>query len=426
MKKVVFASLLAVGVMSATTVLRAQDSTPQAAADGQVQMPAAEANAYNNAISQTDAKAKAAALEAYLQQYPQSQVKAAVLLQLMSAYSTFDQPKTLDAADRLLQVDPNNIRALAIESGLLKGQADTQTDASQKQTTLDKAAGFAQRGLKATKPATISDADWQAVQKQVTPYFYSAIGAAALTKKDSAGAISAYESELKSVPVEQTQQPGQILADTFALATAYYQSTPPDYVKCTFFATRTAIFAPDQFKPTFQPLASYCYKKYHGGDDGYDAVKTAAQANLFPPADFTIKAAPTPADYVKTVLTGDVTSLALSDREFVIQYGTPEQADQVFAPIKGKEVKVTGVVVSSSGTNIQLSVSDDSKAAKTADFSIDLKEAPKTAPTVGATIDVVATFDSYTQKPVVIKMTGGELPAAKKAAPTHKPVTHHK
>ena len=79
-------------------------------------MSPAEYNAYNSAIGQTDPKAKAAALEAYLTAYPQSAVKAAVLEQLMLAYSAFDPAKTLDAADRLLQVDPNNLRGLTFEA----------------------------------------------------------------------------------------------------------------------------------------------------------------------------------------------------------------------------------------------------------------------------------------------------------------------
>jgi len=121
MKKVVVASLLAVASMACvagTVVAQNQVNlgSNQQPANSGVQMSPAEYNAYNSAITQTDPKAKAAALEAYLTAYPQSAVKAAVLEQLMGAYSTFDPAKSLDAADRLLQVDPNNIRALALET----------------------------------------------------------------------------------------------------------------------------------------------------------------------------------------------------------------------------------------------------------------------------------------------------------------------
>ena len=288
MKKVFLASMLAATCVSAAY---SAAETPMTGAGTQAQagpqLSQDEYTAYNAVVTATDPTAKAAAAEAFLTKYPQSTVKATILEQLLAAYAAANNvPKALDAADRLLQVDPNNIRALALQTNLLKAQGDAATDPATKQADYDKAASSAARGLKATKPAAVSDADWATIQKQVTPYFYSAEGIDALSKKDSAGAIAAYTAELKAVDPAQTAQPGPFLQDTFFLGQAYYIATPPDYLNCTYFTTRVAALAPDQFKSQFQPLASYCYKKYHGGDDGYDAVKTAATANLFPAPDF--------------------------------------------------------------------------------------------------------------------------------------------
>ncbi|MBS1813938.1 MAG: hypothetical protein JSS87_03575 [Acidobacteria bacterium] len=434
MKKVVLSSLLAASVSvlaTAQTAVNINNGAQQQQNGGSVQLSQPEYNAYTNATSQTDPKAKAAALEAFLQQYPQSAVKTAVLEQLMGAYQQFDAAKTLTTADKVLQVDPNNIRALALEAGLRKAQGDQATDQAQKSADYGQAASFAERALKATKPADMSQADFDTIKKQATPYLYSAIGIDALTRKDMPAAISAYEAELKSVDPETTKQPAPYLQDTYFLAQAYYGSTPPDYLKCSFYATRTATYAPDQFKATFQPLASYCYKKFHGSDEGYDAMKTAAAANVFYPADLVVKPAPTPADFVNQLLanpTTDLATLALSDREFVITNGTPAQADQVFAPVKGKEVKVPGVVVSVTDTDVMLAVSEDAKQAnpKIADFDFKLKEPLKTVPAVGDAIDMIGTFDSYTQKPLMINMINAE--AAVKApakAPAKKAPAHH-
>ena len=438
MKKALLASMLAATCVSAVYATAETPFEAQAAAAQQgPQLSQEEYTAYNAVITATDPAAKATAAEAFLTKYPQSSVKNTVLEQLLAAYAQANNaPKALEAADRLLQVDPNNIRALALETSLLKTQGDNATDPAAKQTAYDKASDAASRGLKATKPTAVSDTDWAAIQKQVTPYFYSAIGIDALTKKDSAGAIAAYTSELKAVDVAQTTQPGPFLQDTFFLGQAYYIATPPDYLNCTYFTTRTAMLAPDQFKAQFQPLATYCYKKYHGGEDGYDAVKTAAQANLFPAAEFaaSVKAAPTPADQATAVLEADkkddpaLAKTALADREFVMSYGTAEQADAEFAPIKDKEIPVSGKVVSIADTTLTLAVSDDAKQANpaVADVTVTLKEAPKTVPTVGADVTVLATFASYTQKPVMITMTGGEIEAkaakapAAKAAPARK------
>ena len=121
MKKVVLASLLACAVVIWGLPASGQaDASAGAGAGaagcttvgGQVQMPGAEAAVYNNAITQTDPKAKAAAIEAYLTQYPQTCVKDVTLAILMQTYMQASDPtKALDAADRLLQADPNNLRA---------------------------------------------------------------------------------------------------------------------------------------------------------------------------------------------------------------------------------------------------------------------------------------------------------------------------
>src|ERR1700678_1920925 len=145
MNKVVVAPLLAVsGMVGVARMASAQSqvnlgSNAQATSGG-VQMSPAEYKAYNDAISQTTPQTKAPALEQYLTAYPQSSVKASVLEQLMLSYAAFDPAKTLDAADRLLQVDPNNLRALTFEVYFRKQQADQTTDPTAKQAALDKAA----------------------------------------------------------------------------------------------------------------------------------------------------------------------------------------------------------------------------------------------------------------------------------------------
>jgi hypothetical protein len=333
----------------------------------------------------------------------------------------------LDAADRLLQVDPGNIRALVIEVYFRKQAADALTDPAAKQTALDAAAGFAQKGLDATKPKDMSDDDFKKLKDSVTPNFYSAIGFAALNKKDTATAITNYKAEIAAVPPAATQTPGLVLQDMYFLAVAYLQSTPPDLVNCAFYAARVASYAPDNLKPQFEPTAKYCYKKYHGADDGYDAVVTAAKANVNPPSDLNIKPAPSPADIVAQVIssTPDLATLAVGDKEFILANGKPEDAAKVWDTIKGKSVQFPDVtVVSVSDTALQVSVSDDAVQSKTADFTFQLKEPLKTPPVVGAKVTVTGTYDSFTPKPIMITMTDGAIVEPKKT-PAKAPV-HHK
>ena len=124
MRKAVVASLLAVASVAPGARFGFSQAAAASAQGTGVQMPQAEYNDYTAAENQTTPQTKAPALEAYLTKYPNSSVKADVLQQLMVAYSSFDQAKTLDTADRVLQVDPNNLRAITLEVYFRKAQAD--------------------------------------------------------------------------------------------------------------------------------------------------------------------------------------------------------------------------------------------------------------------------------------------------------------
>ena len=196
MKKVVLAFLLATASIAPFAQICFAQTQPapagQAQAGGQVQMSADEYAKYNAANTATTPAAKAAAFEDYLKAYPNSAVKSDVLQQLLFAYSQANNTAaTLDAADRLLQVDPNNLRALTFEVYLRRADADKLTDPAAKQAALDKVATYAQTGLNATKPKDMSDADFDTLKKAAMPTFQSSVADDDLAKKDNAGAIAA-------------------------------------------------------------------------------------------------------------------------------------------------------------------------------------------------------------------------------------------
>jgi len=430
MKKVVLASLLSATALLPFTV---KPAFGQAAGGGQIQMSQEEYAKYNACATATAPAQKAAACEDYLKAYPNSVVKADVLNQLVYAYNqTGDQTKTLDAADRLLAIEPNNIRALTLEVYYRKADADKLTDPAAKQAALDKVASYAQTGLNASKPKEMSQADFDAMKATAQPFFESAIAADDLAKKDNAGAITALKTEIDAHEPD-TEKPSPVLQDVYTLAQAYYTSTPPDYLNCAWYATRAAAFAPAPYQATISQLATYCYTKYHGSKDGYDAMQTSVKTNLDPPAGFlaTIKPAPKPEDIVSNLIatTPDLATLALSDKEFVLTYGQPADADKVFDTIKGKSVEIPGaIVVAATADQLQVAVSDDAQQAQpkpTADFTFNMKEPLKTVPNVGDKITLDGTYASYTQKPLMITMSDGSVVTPKKAAPVHHAPAHH-
>jgi len=453
MKKVVLASLLSATALIPFVV---QPALGQAAGGG-VQMSQEEYAKYNACATATAPAQKTEACEDYLKAYPNSAVKGDVLGQLLYAYSQAgDEAKTLDTADRLLAIEPNNIRALTLEVYYRRLDADKLTDPAAKQAALDKVATYAESGLNATKPKDESEADFDALKNAAQPTFESAIADDDLAKKDNADAIKALKAEIDSHQAD-TEKPSAVLQDVYQLAQAYYTSTPPDYLNCAWYATRAAAFAPAPYQAQINQLASYCYTKYHGSKDGYDAMQAAVKTSLDPnfcpkpapgtaaaagatpaaatpapaaPAGcMTVTPAPKPEDIVSNLIatTPDLATLALSDKEFVLTYGQPSDADKVFDTIKGKSVEIPGaVVIAATPDQLQVAVSDDAKQAKTADFTFNMKEPLKTLPNVGDTVTLDGTYASYTQKPLMITMSDSSLVLPKPKAPVRHTTTHRR
>ena len=161
--------------------------------------------------------------------------------------------------------------------------------------------------------------------------------------------------------------------------------------------------------------------------DGYPAVQTLAQANLFPPAEYNPTPAPpppSPADLAAQTVssTPDLKTLSLSDKEFILFNGKPEDAQKVWDTMKGTRVQVPGMVISATADSVQLAVTEDNKQSKKADFTINMKTPLKTVPAIGSTVTYDATFDSYVANPPMITLIDGEPPA--KAPAAHRRAAH--
>ncbi len=382
MKKFVFALLMAlacIGLFSAPR-LRAQDSIT-------IKDPA-EFNAYQIATSQTDPKTKASQLESFLLSYPQSVVKQAILDMLLDAYQGIgDADKTLSAASRLLQMDPNNLKAILysvyIKNGRCARTVDQKTGLSTDPQTCDDAAILAGKGLTLTRPANIKSDDWKKLTGAAMPIFHSAIALDYMVaKKNIKAAEAEYKAELMLYTDDQSKSAG--LNDTLLLAQAYSQpGAAQDLVQAVWFYARVWDFAPPQYKAKIEPELERFYKKYHGGLDGLDAIKAQAAATTFPPATFVIAPAPTAADYAHTAMaTSDPSTLNLEDKEFILANGSKDDANKLWAILKDKATPVPGVVIEATTTINAIKVVL-TQGGKTTDFAVNLK-APVSNPDIPA------------------------------------------
>ena len=432
MKKLVFASVVALASVGfvAGPSLHAEDQ------GGQITIKdPAEYNAYQMFSTQTDPKQKAAAGEAFLDKYPQSVVKKAILDSMLDLYQQTQQPdKVLDAANKLLQVDPNNMKALLYSVMIKKGQCGAKNDAA----TCDDAAGLAQKGLQAQKPADTEEGPWKTMTGVAYPIFHSAIALDnAISKKDFKGAQTEYTAELQLLTDEQSKSQG--LPDTLALAQAYSQpGATQDLPKACYLYARVLDFAPPQFKAQIEPKLNYYYKRYHGNLDGLDDLKEQAKGDKLPPGTIKIAPAKTPAEQIHELLasTPDLKTLALADKETVLALGSKEDADKLWALLKDQQTPVPGVVIEVEANTVKVAVTQDAKDTKTADFVVNMKkpltDADLKVVQVGyefkaapGAAQLVGNYDSFTQTPatpttaqsaVIVLRDGEYIPEQKKKA----------
>jgi len=276
----------------------------------------------------------------------------------------------------------------------------------------------------------VSNDDFQKLKTATTPIFESAIATDDMGKKDYKDAIDSYAAELKSYPDLSAPANAPGINETYMLGQAYIQEDPKDLPDGIFYLARAAQYAPAAAKDSVEKAAEYWYQKYHGGMDGFDAIKQLAHDNATPPASYKPTAAPpppNPADLAHQAVVAASTpellkAMALSDKEFVLANGNQEDADKVWGVMKGIRAEaIPGIVVAATPTSVQIAVSQDAQQTKTADFTVNFTKPLETAPAIGASVKYDGTFDSYTKTPPMIILTDGEVTAEKKKAPVRKP-----
>ena len=436
MKKLLVVMLLVFALAGAVVPRVAAQAAAQPGAQQPAAQPAkpqikdpAEYNAYVSAIQQSDPAAQAQAIEAFLQTYPNSVVKEDALVTLMGAYQKAgNASKTIDTAGRVLQANPNNIRALALlayyyRSLCAQGGADAGKNC-------DQASQYGQKGLDALpntpKPDGMSDADFTKFHNDLTSIFDGAVGFVALQKKDLATASK----DLHDA-VQNESQPN--IADIYPLATADLEAKPMN-PEGFWFAVKAAGLAQGTGQQQILDYARKKYIRYHGSEDGWaDLVKQAqGSTSVMPPAGFTVAAAPPPpspadqaADLVKSK---DPKQMSFAEWQLVLSSGNAQASDTVWNAIKDKAVKLVANVITASPTKLSLAGSADDIDDKKADITLTMEKAipAKLVPAVGTLMQFQATVSSYTPNPFMLTMTDGVLldkngnPVGAAAAPVHK------
>ena len=383
----------------------------------------AEYNNYIAALNTQDPSQRAVAMEAFLSQYPASVVKTDALEQAMAAYQQAGNvARVTSTANRILELDPGNVRALAIVTFLnraLATQGDTKAAAE--------ARADAEKGLKALsawqKPEGVSDVDFDKLRQQMSAIFHGAAGFAALQAKDYPMAIAHYVVSLKD--------DRNSLQDVYQLGVAQLELEPLDthgfwHIARAFQLAQGNAAA----QKSIDAYGKAKYRRYHGSEDGWNQLVAAAANQTIWPADYAVKPAPTAAEIaVKALQDNAPGDLSFGDYEFVLSFrdaspANKEAADKVMQAILEKEkqgaakLKMSVKVISSTQGTIQAAITDENQQANKSDLQITMTKTMLHPPTAGSTVDIVGVITDYVPNPFTFVMKDGEIAKLATSMPT--------
>jgi tetratricopeptide (TPR) repeat protein len=373
-------------------------ATPGGQAGGSVWKSQDEYNDYTAMAGEKDPQKKVALADAFLAKYTDSApaVKVYVYAQLLQAsQQTGDSAKAIDAARKLLEVDPNNLEALRYLSFAFP--FTFKPDNAEASAQLSRAESDAKHGLdilaKFPKPETMSDEQFQQVVKPVRATFNSAIGFVALQRKDYVAAITSLKAALEDNPND--------MYVAYRIGVAYLMSTPPDYNNGFWNLSRAVSIGKSAKATDVSGIETYlkqAYINYHGNEDGLSDIITQAATSPNPPADFQVAVLkPPPA-------TGNPNVDNFNQVTFPLTLGGP-RAEQAWPQLKGQPLGLGGFVNSvekgtDPNTYIVRIAMDSAKASSS--FDIELKDStqPKAGDlAAGDPVRFQGTISAYTRDP---------------------------
>lgn len=397
-----------------------QQASAPAAQKKEIKDPA-EYNAYIAAVQTADPAAKAVAMESFLQTYPNSVMKEDGTELLMKSYQQANNvPKMMETGQRLLQINPNNLTALALMSYIARMQS--QQGGPQGQQLLQTAGQYAQKGLQilptAPKPEGYKDEDWAKMKQSFNTIFLGSAGNAAYVAKDYAAAQQDLLGAVKANP--------NSFIDVYQLALSYLDPKPP-VVDGLFWIARAVALAQQQAPQAVAAISKYGqskYTRYHGTDQGWTELLQTASSSQMIPQGFTVAPAPSPADQAAEMIKKEpVAKMDFGTWEFILTSGNAEAAQTVWDGIKGKALQMVGNVITATPTKLTLAATADAIQANTPEIELTMTGPipAKIMPKVGAQITFGGTPSSYDPNPFLVHMTDGTLlTKAPAAAPARK------
>ena len=379
----------------------------------------AEYDSYMTALNTRDAAKRATAMEVFIAWYPGSVLKIEALEQAIAAWQAANQPAKADVmAQRLLQVDPDNVRALADRAYGGRTRA-----ASGDPAALQPAVQAAERGLavlaKWQKPVALTDEAFARIKEQMAGVFNGTLGFAALQAKDYDKARRYYRESVAAEPDN--------LQDVYQLSVSQLEGTPLDAQGFWYAARAIAIARAAKNGAAATDIDRYVrsrYRIYRGSEEGWnELVARVVAGERAPPANF-VKSIPrmlTPPEAALVLVEeNDPATLSFADWALVLRHrdATPANkaaAEKVWQAIGTKQqdggarLKIPMKVISATPDRIEAAITDENKAGNIVDLVVMMARPLSPLPAVGSSISMVGMLSDYRAYPFAFLMTRAEL-----------------
>jgi hypothetical protein len=245
-----------------------------------------EYSAYMGAQNTPDPQKKAAAMEAFIAHYPKSILRIDALEQAMAGYQQArNLAKTEEIATAILQIQPENMRAMAILAFLERVKATRGDNAA-----LEKSRVFGEKGLALLqnwwRPDGVTENEFRIMRTNMRNLFSGAVAFAALQAKDYAKARKYYLEAVRPVPIN--------VQDIYQLSIAELEIKPLD-VNGFWHVAKAADIIRSGDAVAAKSIAGYGkarYQEYHGSGEGWDELLATVRNQRTLPAAFYVAPAP--------------------------------------------------------------------------------------------------------------------------------------
>ena len=331
-----------------------------------------EYNEYITVLNTRDPSQKAAAMEAFTAKYPGSVVLEDALEQLLAAYQAAGKTTELEStANRILELNENNVRALAIRVALTRSELNSGA----KRPKPPDLRVLAERGIRVLPEwqnrEQLSEPDFEKLKNQMSVIFHGGAGFAALQRKDFTAARGFYTPAVALDPDD--------LQNTYQLSVADLEMNPIDINGLWYCAKAMQLAQKQNNAQAANSMVAYCkakYKRFHGGEDGWDQIlrQAAAAKTPGPPPDFEV----TPAAHASAV--PDATAASLTSNP------SPGNAHNVSASILSADRASAGVALAGVSTPASVLSAATSGNAHSVPASVLSANSPGTAHNVQASV----------------------------------------